>query len=71
MRMRWVGHIAHMGEMRKAYKILVGNSKQKRLLGRPKHKWKGNNREIGRIHVALDRDQWWAVVNMVMNLWVP
>jgi hypothetical protein len=23
-RMRWVGHVAHMGEMRNAYKILDG-----------------------------------------------
>jgi hypothetical protein len=22
------------------------------------------------IHLALDRDQWWAVVNTVINLWV-
>jgi hypothetical protein len=22
------------------------------------------------IRLAQDRDQWWAVVNMVMNLWV-
>jgi hypothetical protein len=23
------------------------------------------------IDVAQDRDQWWAVVNTVLNLWVP
>jgi hypothetical protein len=23
------------------------------------------------IHLAQESDQWWAVVNMVMNLWVP
>jgi len=23
------------------------------------------------IHLAQDRDKWWVVVNMVMNLWVP
>jgi hypothetical protein len=23
------------------------------------------------IHLAQDRDQWWALVNMVMNLQVP
>jgi hypothetical protein len=32
-------------------------------------------REIGwevidSIHLAQDRDQWWAIENMVMNLWV-
>jgi hypothetical protein len=28
--------------------------------------WEG----VGWIHMAQDRDQWWTVVNMVMNLWV-
>jgi hypothetical protein len=23
------------------------------------------------MHLAQDRDQWWVLVNMVMNLWVP
>jgi len=23
------------------------------------------------MHLAQDRDQWWALVNMIMNLWVP
>jgi hypothetical protein len=23
------------------------------------------------IHLAQDRDQWWSLVNMVMNLWIP
>jgi len=23
------------------------------------------------IDLAQDRDTWWALVNMVMNLWVP
>jgi len=23
------------------------------------------------IHLVQDRGQWWALVNMVMNLWVP
>jgi hypothetical protein len=32
-RMRWVEHAASMGEMRLAYKILVGNSEGKRPLG--------------------------------------
>jgi hypothetical protein len=25
-RMRWVGHVAHMGEERKLYKVLLGTS---------------------------------------------
>jgi hypothetical protein len=23
------------------------------------------------IHLAQDRDQWWALVNTIMNLWIP
>jgi len=23
------------------------------------------------IHLTYDKDLWWALVNMVMNLWVP
>jgi hypothetical protein len=26
-RIRWTGHVAHMGEMRNAYNILVGKTK--------------------------------------------
>jgi hypothetical protein len=29
-RMRWVGHVAHMGEERKLYKVLLGKSEGKR-----------------------------------------
>jgi len=29
--------------------------------------WKG----IDRIQLAVDRDNWWALVNMIMNVWVP
>jgi hypothetical protein len=35
-RMRWAGHVAHMGEERKVYKILVGKPEGKRPLGRPR-----------------------------------
>jgi hypothetical protein len=35
-RIRWPGHVARMGETRNAYRILVGNPKGKRPLGRPR-----------------------------------
>jgi hypothetical protein len=34
-RMRWVGHVARMGEKRNAYRLLVGKPEGKRPLGRP------------------------------------
>jgi hypothetical protein len=78
-RMRWAGHVAHIGEMRGAY-ILVGRPEGRRPLGRHRRRWEDNIkmdlREIGFgdvdwIHWAQDRDRWWALVNTVMNLRVP
>jgi hypothetical protein len=40
-RMRWVGHVAHMGEERGAYRILVGRPEGRRPLGRPRHRMGG------------------------------
>jgi len=42
-RMRWVGHVACMGERRGVYRILVGKPEGKKPLGRPRRKWEGNN----------------------------
>jgi hypothetical protein len=76
-RMRWVGHVARMGEKRNAYRILVGSPAGKRPLGRPRRRWvdhiKMDLREIGWngrdcIDLAEDRDQWRALLNMVMKL---
>jgi hypothetical protein len=78
-RMRWVGHVARMGEERKVYKVVVGKPEGKRPLGRPRHRWEGGIRidlrdtgwgSVYWIQLAQDRDQWLALVNMVMNLWV-
>jgi hypothetical protein len=45
------GHVACMGEIRNAYKILDRKPEGKRLLGRPRYRWEGNItmdlREIG------------------------
>jgi hypothetical protein len=38
----WVGHAEHMGELRNAYKILVGKPDEKRPLRRTMHKWEDN-----------------------------
>jgi hypothetical protein len=37
--MRWTGHVAHMGEERKVYKVLVGKPKGKRPFRRPRRRW--------------------------------
>jgi len=44
--MRWDGHVADMGEMRGAYRILVGRSEGKILLRRPRHRWEDNIKQI-------------------------
>jgi hypothetical protein len=77
-RMRWVRHVAFMGEERKVYGVLVGKPEGRRPLGRPRHRWEGirmNLRKIGCggvewIQLAQDRDWWRALVYMVMNLQV-
>jgi hypothetical protein len=68
-----------MGEMRNAYKILVGKPACKRPLGGPSRGFEDNIRmdlrKIGWdgvdwMHLAQDTDQWRALVNTMMNLWV-
>ena len=41
-RMRWAGHVAHMGERRGLYMVLMGIPERKRPLGRPRHRWEDN-----------------------------
>jgi hypothetical protein len=81
--MKWVGHVACMGKMKNLYRTSAGKSERKRLLGRPRNKCEDNTgmylREIGWkvmdwIHLAQDtrdRDKQCALVDMIMNFWVP
>jgi len=41
-KMRWAGHVAHMGERRGVYRVFVGKSEGKRPLGRPRNRWEDN-----------------------------
>jgi hypothetical protein len=43
-RLRWAEHVACMGEGRGVYRVLVGNPKGKRPLGRPTRRWEDNNK---------------------------
>jgi hypothetical protein len=38
-RMRWAGYVAHIGQRRGAYRVLVGKPEGKRPLGRPRRRW--------------------------------
>jgi hypothetical protein len=41
-KMRWEGQVAHVGEGRVIYRVLVGKPEGKRSLGRPRHRWEDN-----------------------------
>jgi len=62
------------------WRVLVGKPEGNRPLGRPWHNWEDNiNMDLQEvvcggmdwIELAQDRDRWQALVNMVMNFWVP
>jgi hypothetical protein len=76
-KVRWAGHVACMAEGRNVYGVLVGKPEGKRPLERPRHRWEDGIKMALRetswggvewIHLAQDRDHWWALVNAVMNL---
>jgi len=38
-RMKWMGHVAHMGERRGIYRVLGGKPEDKRQRVRPRSRW--------------------------------
>ena len=79
-RMRRAGHVARIGEVRGACRVLVGKPEGKRPLGRPRRRWVDNLRMdlqevrcgyVDWIGLAQDTDRWRTLVSVVMNLRVP
>jgi len=79
-RMRWVGHVAHMGEGRGVHRVLVGKPEGRRPMGRTRYRWEDNIKtdlqEVGGcfgdwMELVQDRDRWQAFVSTVVNFLVP
>jgi hypothetical protein len=69
-----------MNGEKNAYRILVGKPEVKLPLGGTRRRWVDNIKiylivngwdGMDWIDLAQERDQWRALVNTVMNLWVP
>jgi hypothetical protein len=65
------------GRGEKRVQVFGGKPEGKRPLERPRRRWEdGIKMDLGEIgwrgvewiHLAQDRDRWWALVNTVMNL---
>jgi hypothetical protein len=46
-----------------------GTAVRKKTTGRQRHRWEEGSK-MEWIHLAQDRDRWWAFVNVVMNIQV-
>jgi hypothetical protein len=69
-----------MREKMNACRLLMGNPEGKRPLGRPRIRLVDNIKmdlgangcgDVVWIGLAQDTDRWRALVNTVMNLWIP
>jgi len=43
-RMKWAVHVGRVGDRKGTYRVLVGKCEGKRAFGRPRHRWKDNNK---------------------------
>ena len=71
------GACSTYGERRVVYRVLVGKPEGKRPLGVPRSRWEDNTKMnlqevvcggMGWLDQVQDRDRWWELVNLVMNL---
>ena len=78
--MRWAGHVARMGGVKRRIQDSGVETEGKRPLGKPRRRWEDNIKmdlqegECGGvdwIELAQDMDRWRALVSTVMNLRVP
>jgi hypothetical protein len=79
-RMRQAGHVEHVRDETGIHSILVEKSEGQRSPARPMHGWENNPKmdlkEIRsqgtvRIHLTLNRERWWNLVNMKITLQEP
>ena len=79
-RIRWVGHVAHMGETKGICKVFVGKLRERDHMGDPGIdgriilRWIFRKWDVGGmnwIELAQDNDRWRALVTAVMNIRVP
>jgi hypothetical protein len=69
-RIRWAGHVAHMGKNRGAYRVLAEEHEGKRPLGRTRCRWEDIKMDLqevgceglGWIELAQDRNRWKSYV---------
>jgi len=75
--MRWAWNVAHMGDRRNAYRVLVGRPGGKRPFGRPRRRWEDDIKtglqeawwgDVDWTDLAQDKNKWRALVNAVMYL---
>jgi hypothetical protein len=77
---RLAGHVANKAERRVVYRVLDGNSRRKRPLGRPRRRWENNIKIVLQeagcggmdwIKLAQDRNKWRVRLNALIKLQVP
>ena len=78
-KIRWAGHVTHMGENGGACRVLVGKPEGKRPLGRSRRRLEDNikmvlevrDEDMEWIDLVQDRDRWRDLGNAVLIRWVP